>query len=495
MGTIHFLPMDIEISVSSDKTVLEAAFLAGISRETPCGGHGKCGKCLVEIAGRKVLACQTKVENGMIVKMPEDEQKIHILSESSLSNSVEQHQKGKGFVAAVDIGTTTIVCYFLEIESGRCVEQISMRNPQFPYGLDVVSRLQYAAKGKEKQLTGAVQEGITRLLSKGCERQGILTNQIRRISVVGNPCMMQFFLGVPVDNLREPPFIPRITHTKSIQARNYLKIKGNAELLILPSISGYVGSDTLACILATHMEEKEGYTLLIDIGTNGEMALGNKNGLCVCSTAAGPALEGADITWGMTGSTGAIDHVWMEEGNIKYSVLGNQEAEGICGSGLIDAVAVFLEKGILNRRGKIVKNYQVLNSERVVYLNEKIYLTQHDIRAVQMAKGAIAAGIQLLMKNFNIEEEDITEVFFAGAFGSFIKSTSAARIGLFSETLLSKVVTVGNAAGVGSQMVARSKQKFFQADFLLKKITALELASIPEFQRIFAQHMYFRESE
>ena len=231
-------------------------------------------------------------------------------------------------------------------------------------------------------------------------------------------------------------------------------------------------------------------TLMVDIGTNGEMVLGNRERMTACSTAAGPALEGAKIKFGMRGAPGAINHVWVENGSLRCSVIGGGTAAGICGSGLIDAVACLLELGLLNARGRLLTSEE-LDGERIVRLTDSVYVTQNDIREVQMAKGAIAAGISLMARELGIEISQIGSVLLAGAFGSFLRPESACRIGLLPAELLGKITAVGNAAGSGAKMMACSKEEFARTDELIAQIEFIELASLPGFQREFAKNMRF----
>ena len=212
--------------------------------------------------------------------------------------------------------------------------------------------------------------------------------------------------------------------------------------------------------------------------------------MTACSTAAGPALEGAKIRFGMRGAPGAIDHVWVEDGKIRCSVIGGGEAKGICGSGLIDAVASLLELGLLNARGRLLADEEA-DGERIARLTDTVYITQNDIREVQMAKGAIAAGISLMARELGIEISQIDKVLLAGAFGSFLKPESACRIGLLPDELLKKITAVGNAAGSGAKMMACSKDEFARTDELISHIEFIELASLPDFQREFAKNMRF----
>lgn len=286
---------------------------------------------------------------------------------------------------------------------------------------------------------------------------------------MGNPAMQQIFLGVSPKNLAAPPFAPYFTAAQERPLSVYFPVEGPGKLAVPPNIAGYIGSDTLGCVLATGMYRDEKMTLMIDIGTNGEMVLGNGDRMTACSTAAGPALEGGRICCGMRGSDGAIDHVWLENGKAACSVIGNTKAQGICGSGIIDAAAM-LDLGILNKRGRIEKEYSGEGKDRRYSLTERVFLTQEDIREIQMAKGAIAAGIILLAKQLGITLEEIDQVILCGAFGNYMKPESACRIGLIPAELQGKIKAGGNGAGMGSREMALDREKLYLTDRLLKKI-------------------------
>lgn len=276
-------------------------------------------------------------------------------------------------------------------------------------------------------------------------------------------------------------------------------------LLTVPDIAGFIGADTMGCVLSTGMYKEDKITLMIDIGTNGEMVLGNKDRMVACSTAAGPALEGGRISCGMRGGPGAVDHIWMEDDTVCSSVIGwretlkkgssvpDVEVQGLCGSGLIDAIAVMLDLGILNRRGRIQKAYYGDEKNRIYAVTDQISLTQEDIREVQMAKGAIAAGIELMMEELEITYEQVDRVILCGAFGTYMNAKSAARIGLIPEPLLSKVIAGGNAAGMGCRQITMDQKLFALTGKLVQKIEPLDLASLPQFQRTFAKQMAFSE--
>lgn len=489
--------MSCKVTILPEGNVLEANpgenLLAFLRRENfapdaPCGGHGSCGKCVVRVDGEDVLSCQATVTHDITVMLPQ-KAASDILT-SGMDVSVHLDPLEKGFLLAFDIGTTTVVCFLIDGISGKELAHASMLNPQITYGADVISRMQSALEGTLGEQKTAIQDGMESLIEDVCGQAGIHPAEISVVSVVANPCMQQLFMGIMPDNLSKVPFAPVITHTDVVSAASYLPACKNAKLIVVPDIAGYVGADTMGCILATGMYRETPMTLMVDIGTNGEMVLGNREKLTACSTAAGPALEGAKIKFGMRGARGAIDHVWLENGNIRCSVIGGGPATGICGSGLIDAAAVFLEAGLINKRGRILDDREV-DGQRVLYLTDQVYITQNDIRELQLAKGAIAAGIELMAEYLSISFEQIDRVLLSGAFGSFMRSENACKIGLLPPQLREKITVVGNAAGVGAKMLACDQSLLKTAQALRDSVCFIELANIPNFQKCFGRNMAF----
>lgn len=487
---ITVISENITFTVPEGTNLLEALRTAGAAPDAPCGGSGKCGKCGVVIDGTQMLACNTIVDRDMAVLIPKQEA-LNILS-SGVRTQLKANPMQEGYFLAFDIGTTSVVCFLLDGKTGNEIASASRLNPQTAFGADVISRIQAALSGKMEEETAAIRNGMTELIREVCNTGGIDPKEITAVAVVGNPAMQQLFMGILPDNLAAVPFSPVLTRAETVPRIDYLPICSNAQLLVVPDISGYIGADTMGCILSTQMHSRADITLLVDIGTNGEMVLGNRERMLACSTAAGPALEGANIRFGMHGTVGAIDHVWLEEGRIRCSVIGGGKAKGICGSGLIDAVAVLLKAGLLNKRGRI-QSTEAMDGQRVVYLTEEIYLTQDDIRQVQLAKGAIYAGIVLMAKQLGIKITDIKQVLLAGAFGSFLNPRSACRIDLLPQELEGKITAVGNAAGSGAKMLACDRELLDLSQTLTKKIEFLELASLPEFPKTFAKSMSFKE--
>ncbi len=488
--TIQLVAENITINVKEGVTLLDALISAERVPETPCGGQGTCGKCRVFVDGVECLACQTIVNRNMTVVLSEIENTS--VMTIGIDTDIVIDPLRDGYLMAFDIGTTTVVGYLLDGVTGRELANASVLNPQAPYGADVITRIQAALHGKLNELTDSICNGLTELVKEVCEKAQSRPDEIYKVAVVGNPAMQQLFLGLMPGNLAAVPFNPILTKAEIFPARGFLPICENADLLIAPDISGYVGADTMGCVLSTRMYETDEIVLMVDIGTNGEMVLSNRGRMLACSTAAGPALEGAKIKFGMRGADGAIDHVWMEDGKLCCSVIGGGEARGICGSGLIDAVAVMLETGLINKRGRI-QTTEEIDDQRIIHLTDTVYLTQDDMHEVQLAKGAIAAGIELMAEQMGLTVADIDKVLLAGAFGSFMKAESACRIGLLPPVLNGKITTIGNAAGSGAKMIVCNGEEFQRTQRLKDEIGFIELAGLPRFQRAFAKNMNYPE--
>lgn len=392
--------------------------------------------------------------------------------------------KPQVYTAAFDLGTTTIAGYLLN--QAETVARIGLQNPQTQYGADVIQRADYALKQGPELLADCAQRGIDVLLGKLCDEAQIDRQQVLAVSLVGNTCMHHLFLGIDPDSLAHAPYQPAINESVILRASDYgLHIHPNAELLMLPVIAGFVGADTVSCLLAGGWESREELTLLIDIGTNGEIVLGDRRQRIACSTAAGPALEGAGIQCGMRSTAGAVDHVFLENGHIAWSVIGGEEARGLCGSGLIDLIAVLRQTGELDESGYLTSGptYRLGASQ--------VFLTQKDVRQVQLAKGAIYAGICLLAKQYGTSLEAIRQVHVAGAFGCSLNLDSACQIGLIPCQLRPKIRAVGNAAGEGAQAVLRDRSAWWAAQQLAAQTEFLELGTLPEFQDAFIDALEF----
>ena len=321
-------------------TVLEVQIAAGMTPDAFCGGNGKCGKCKVVINGKEVLACKTAVDRDMTVYTGnKKEERAQILAQGSgrqaeFSPGNLPEGTDTPLLSAVDIGSTSVVAYLLDGTNGELLGTKSILNPQRQFGADVVSRCSYALNNGGEALSGCIRNAVNILLRELVKGAGRNPEDIVRIVMVGNSCMHHLFLGIPTDTLALAPYTPKVTEAQELMAARYdIHVHPRAQLWWLPNIGGFVGADTVGCLVASDLDTCEEMTLLVDIGTNGELVLGNRDGLIACSTAAGPAFEGAKITCGMRGSKGAIDHVTVKDGETICHVIGETEAVGICGSG------------------------------------------------------------------------------------------------------------------------------------------------------------------
>ncbi len=422
------------------------------------------------------------------------------------------------YVMAYDIGTTTIVGYLLNARTGRELAVSSMLNPQSQFGADVIQRSNHALAEGVEELSSCVRKALNDLTAQAAFQAGITAEEIYMITVVGNTCMHHLFAGIMPGALVHSPYNPSVSESMMLPAAQYgIMIHPHGKIMLLPNIAGFVGADTVGVLLATQFDTLEDLTLVIDIGTNGEMVLGNKDHMIACSTAAGPAFEGAKIQCGMRGAEGAIDHVHFENNQLVYSTIGNAKPVGICGSGLMDIIAELLKAGIIASSGRLEKpealtgeigkanahriekidNFLsfVLADERESGTGKKIFLSQKDIREVQLAKSAMAAGILLMSDTLKIRQEDIKKIMIAGAFGNYMSPDSACAIGLLPQELRDRIEPIGNAAGEGSKIAALNKEEFHHCDQMARQTEFLELATHPDFQDCYVDELEFPEYE
>jgi uncharacterized 2Fe-2S/4Fe-4S cluster protein (DUF4445 family) len=413
---------------------------------------------------------------------------------------------------AFDIGTTTIVGYLADLYTGRELCVVSALNPQTKYGADVISRISYANRGEGAllELNAAVTDAIDELIGQAAGTAGVAREDIYALAVAGNTCMHHLFLGISPRQVALSPYVTAVSEPVIVDADQLrLKINPAGLVLVLPNIAGFVGADTVAVLLAAELDKSKQIKLVIDIGTNGEIALGNHEKIYICSAAAGPAFEGAQISCGMRGATGAIDHVTFDQ-ELSLSVIGGGSALGVCGSALLDAVAGLLENGMINKKGKLLAPHEITNPAgrkfaRYIVEHEgskafllsagegskEILITQKDIRELQLAKGAIAAGIQIVMNKSGLQSEDIEEVLLAGAFGNYLNPHSACSIGLIPPELEDRIKMIGNAAGAGAKLALLSTLEYKRAAELARKVEFVELGSERNFTQIFAHSIYF----
>lgn len=414
------------------------------------------------------------------------------------------------FGIALDIGTTKLAAYLVDLISGSIIARAGRMNPQISYGEDVISRIAFTnsnSQGRQilqRLLIDAINDLIGEL-SRTAQESGhqITRDQIIDAVVVGNTAMHHFFSGLPIEQLGVSPYVPSHTEAMLIPARELgLRIGGGAQVYLPPIIAGYIGSDHIAMLISTSTHNSVETCIALDIGTNTEITLSHDGKLYSCSCASGPAFEGAHIKAGMRAGPGAIERIQIEGTEIRYHTIGNGSPVGICGSGILDAVAEMLDENILNRRGRfMIENIRVVhtNHEDKFLLVDKdisgngrqIFIHREDVNEIQLAKGAIRTGIDILLNEAGIEANQIQKFTIAGAFGTYLGIDSAVRIGMFPSIAQDRYFQVGNAAGNGAVMLLLSKELRNVTETIADKVHYIELSNHPQFQSEFAKALFF----
>ncbi len=405
---------------------------------------------------------------------------------------------------AVDIGTTKVAVYLLDLLSGKTVEKVGLMNPQIAYGEDVISRIAYTIENPAGRATlqKALIEAFNELIAGICSRQAISADQIVEGVFVGNTAMHHLFAGLPVKQLGLAPYVPAISHSMDLPASDLgLKIAPEAPIHLLPNIAGYVGADHVAMLLGSGLWQSRGVALGVDIGTNTEISLVRDGKILSCSTASGPAFEGAHIKNGMRAAAGAIEHVKITDHVVHIFTIENQPAVGICGSGILDAIAEMRTSGALNEKGGLVSGHPLVSldgSQPVFVLvpakdsghGKDITLARKDVYEIQLAKSAIRVGIDTLLEEAGAQLEEIDDFIIAGAFGSYISVSSALQIGMFPRLPLEKFRQVGNAAGIGARAALLSLSQRRLADEIASRVKYIELTTHKKFQDKFLKGLY-----
>jgi uncharacterized 2Fe-2S/4Fe-4S cluster protein (DUF4445 family) len=417
------------------------------------------------------------------------------------------------FGLAIDIGTTSVVTTLVELESGEQLGSVSSLNPQAVFGGDLMSRIAFAQfnPGNLRKLHTRIVGLLNQHIAQICRDSGVLAKWIYKVVVVGNTCMHHILLGIDPSHVGLAPYAPVMRHAVTLSARElFLKVAPEARVCLLPLVAGFVGADAVGVALATRIYESAEVRIAVDIGTNGEVLLGSRERLWACSAPAGPALEGAQIRHGMRGALGAIDRVTVDD-DIHVHTIGEADALGICGSGIIDLLAGLLDGGVIDWTGliqvdardslppKLGERIVMRGEERQVIVlrpgeagaRQEIVLTQDDVRQVQLAKGAIAAGVMMLQHVAGVPSETVAELMLAGGFGNYVSIESALRIGLIPPLPRERIRYVGNAASLGAQLCLVSETERARAETVAGRIEHVSLAAHPDFEEIFVDCMNF----
>ena len=470
----------------------------------PCGGRGVCGKCKAFVYGAKNpltneekqtltqteidsgirLTCQVEVADGLEVRtFSENAYRIQGWAEEK---SQAQTPMFTRYGVAVDIGTTTLACCLYDRE-GFLLAQASAPNPQRGFGADVVSRIQEALAGKAEALKTVIVTAINGLIESLAERAKIKKAEIDGLVITGNTTMLYLFTGTFVEPLSHAPFEIKERFGKRYLAKELglTALAKDATVYLPPCAGAFLGADIVTAVLSSGMCENENTAVLADVGTNGEIALWQNKRLYMCATAAGPAFEGVGISAGMAGQMGAIERVYLHDGAIAVKVIGNVKAKGICGSGVIDAVATLLKKGDIDETGFM--------EEDCIYLTPEVSFTREDVRAVQLAKGAIHAGIRTLLRSVHTDVETVEVLYLAGGFGSYLDIEKAGEIGLLPKSLTKKTQSIGNAALGGAVRLLLNTQEWERCSTYANDSTVVILSGNPVFTEEYMERMLFEE--
>ena len=509
---LTLIEKDITKTLTYDAPVLlsDAARDAGFALEMPCGGGGRCGKCAVEAEG--MLSPRTEKEEALFPSAPTmrlacttramGDARVRIVPRETMTDIVTgadtaaaQTDGGDGCGIAVDIGTTTIAAYLLRLSDGARLSDLGRKNPQSTFGADVIARIEHSLAGGGAALQSAVAGCLNEMIAELQRRAGGDAGSLRAVAITGNTAMLYLLTGRGVRCLSAAPFAADCLFGDEIPAKTAgLTLPEDVKVYLMPSISAFVGADITAAILSSGMTEHPENTLLVDIGTNGEMALFSQGRLLCCSTAAGPAFEGAGLTMGMNALAGAIDRVGLSGGMLVTHTIGGGAARGVCGSGVIDALAALLtagaldETGLLDEEHALVAEYQ---DEPAAQLAPGVYLTGRDVRALQLAKSAICAGMLTLIHHAGLTPEEIGTLYIAGGFGSFINVKSAAKISLIPPALAPRAKAIGNAAGAGASMALLSVRAREAAARIARTAETVELSTDPYFMEKYVDCMMF----
>lgn len=469
--------------------------------EKLCGGHGICGKCKIIATGELSplceeekmrltesektagvrLACHTYALGDCVVKSLQNHEHTQILTKGEKTEFTLLPMFSQ-YGVAVDIGTTTVAARLYNVK-GEALAEAAAINGQEIFGGDVISRIEAAMSGKRQELSRIILSCIDDLIIALCNKASVSSPEIDGMVITGNTAMLHFLMECDASPLSKAPFFADRLFGEQLTAKKLgLKsVDENTSVYLPRCISAFVGADTVCALTATQTLWEKECSLLVDIGTNGEMALCCDGEITVCSTAAGPAFEGVGIACGMRGEEGAVDKVFYKNGKLCYHTIGEIEPIGICGSGIIDAVAVMLENGIIDSTGYMEDNFNI---------SKNVYITDKDIRMVQLAKSAIAAGISTLLESKKAESS-LSQMLIAGGFGNYLNVENACEIGLLPREYKDKTKAVGNAALEGASMLLLSREKIKQSEDMAEKVQVLPLHNNPQFSQKYMENMLF----
>ena len=554
MAIIHFIPGNKTVAVADGTNLLEAARKADVLIDAPCDGTGTCGKCRVKIpaAHRQnfkeaphdwltqteraegwALACQSTVHGDLLVESEQDaDDELKILSEGQAvavelnpwitktfdASSAQTRVNAGGtllaaepgdttralFGVAVDIGTTTLVAALIDLRDGREIAVASSLNPQARHAQDVLSRIKLGSQPEGLQLLqGELIAELNRLIGEAAADAKISVHNIYEAVFSGNTTMLHLATGTNPASLGKYPYTPALQCGESVRAADIgLAIAPDGQVYLPPIMSAYVGADITSGILAAKLAELSGVTLFVDIGTNGEMVLAVNGQLTATSTAAGPAFEGMNIACGMRASRGAIEVVSLAGDNVEIKTIADAPPVGLCGSGLLDVVGELAAHGGVDKNGRFQTNgalpkrpwrdhFGLLDGKPVFRIADPVYLSQKDVRQVQLAKAAVRAGIELMLRANQLAAAQVDRVLIAGSFGFHLRTASLIHLGLLPQEFKDRVEFVGNTSKSGARAFLLNHLLRDELKQLVQQVRVLELANDPAFEKTFVKALSF----
>jgi uncharacterized 2Fe-2S/4Fe-4S cluster protein (DUF4445 family) len=527
---VDLQPVGRRAGVPPGTTILAAAQSVGIELQAICGGAGTCGGCRVrlahgalgdptpeelrelsaeEISAGLRMACQATALGDVRVDIPPES--LTAAQRVQLEGGEEPVLAGPSRLLrlglAIDIGTTKLAVYLLDLESGSTVARAGAMNPQIAYGEDLISRIAYTDRSPAggRVLREKLVDRLNRLIQGMCAEVGASRDRIFDVVAVGNTVMHHLFAGLPVRTLGAAPYRPLTTDALDLSARDAgLDLPVGTHVFVPSNIAGYVGADHVAALLSTGIGESRRTALALDIGTNTEISLARGERLFSCASPSGPAFEGAHISAGMRAAPGAIERVRIRSAEVSTYTIGRLPPVGICGSGILDAVAEMRAAGAIDRRGNLraeVPGVRAREGQPEFLLvpasdtghGRDITITRGDVNEIQLAKAAIRAGIDVLLQEAECEPDELEEIVVAGAFGSYLDLSSAVRAGLLPRVPLQRFRQVGNAAGAGARQMLLSVERRRAAQAIARRVEYVELAAHPAFHRGFVTAMSFED--
>lgn len=518
---VHSRTETFSIVCKGEERILDSLQKVQQGYSAVCGKLGRCGKCKIRVISGEVppsledkayfqkeeleagyrLSCKAYPMGDCEIELLFEKEEFEVLTDSREKEN-EEATGQQGYAVAIDLGTTTIAAQLVNLSTGKTEADAVSLNHQRVFGADVISRIQASNQGKGQELKTCVQRDLSGVIRSLMQTECMKDQKPERIGIAGNTTMGHLLMGYSCESLGHLPFVPVNIDEITASAGEIFGTEAekaglapDTNVCLLPGISAFVGGDILAGLLSCGFDQKEKPCFFLDLGTNGEMAVGNKERILVTSTAAGPAFEGGNIQWGRGSVPGAICHVEIREGETcQVGTIGNQAPIGICGSGLIEAAAELLRRELMDETGRLTQRYvasgyPLARTEE----GETIVLTQRDIRELQLAKAAIRAGMEILLKKYGISYADLDCVYLGGGFGHGMKQEKAAEIGLLPKEILSRIEVVGNASLAGTKQYLLQKGAVQRAAYLREISQEIILATEKDFQEVYVDAMYFED--